>query len=227
MNAAAAGKVYPEAPFTVHPGRVAAFRRVFSQVEGVPVTFATAAEFTAIPGIVADPEVAIDFSGSSTGLRSTSSGARCGRERRWRSGAGSSRSARSEPTPSWCSSPSSWNPAARSSVRRGRRRSNGPQTDAVASPGRSGSEPDPLAHRDRRGREGVRGRRRRREPAPPGRGRCPRRGVLVIVAHGMFTMGHLAACIAEWAGGPSGCGDSRHSSAHLSSWVRRSWQVGA
>ena len=23
-----------------------------------------------------------------------------------------------------------------------------------------------------------------------------------IVAHGMFTMGHLAACIAEWAGGP-------------------------
>lgn len=23
-----------------------------------------------------------------------------------------------------------------------------------------------------------------------------------IVAHGMFTMGHLAVCIAEWAGGP-------------------------
>lgn len=23
-----------------------------------------------------------------------------------------------------------------------------------------------------------------------------------IVAHGMFTMGHLAACIAEWGGGP-------------------------
>ena len=62
MNAAAAGKVYPEAPFTVDPGRVAAFRGVFSQVEGVPVTFATAAEFTVIPGIVADPEVAIDFS---------------------------------------------------------------------------------------------------------------------------------------------------------------------
>lgn len=31
-------------------------------MEGVPVTFATAAEFTVIPGIVADPEVAIDFS---------------------------------------------------------------------------------------------------------------------------------------------------------------------
>jgi acyl dehydratase len=25
-----------------------------------------------------------------------------------------------------------------------------------------------------------------------------------IVAHGMFTMGHLAACVSRWAGGPEG-----------------------
>ena len=62
MNAAAAGKAYPEAPFTVDPSRVAAFRGLFSQVGGVPVTFATAAEFTVIPEIVAEPEVAIDSS---------------------------------------------------------------------------------------------------------------------------------------------------------------------
>ena len=49
MNAAAAGKVYPDAPFTVDPERVAAFRAVFDEVTGVPATFATAAEFTAIP----------------------------------------------------------------------------------------------------------------------------------------------------------------------------------
>jgi acyl dehydratase len=61
MNGAAVGKAYPEAPFTVDPGRVAAFREVFSQVGGVPVTFATAAEFTVIPEVVADPEVGIDF----------------------------------------------------------------------------------------------------------------------------------------------------------------------
>lgn len=62
MNAAAAGKAYPDVPFTVDPGRVAAFRDVFAQVEGVPTTFVTAAEFTVIPGVVADPELGIDFS---------------------------------------------------------------------------------------------------------------------------------------------------------------------
>jgi len=62
MNAAVAGKTYPETPFTVDPGRVAAFRGVFSQVGGVPVTFVTAAEFTVIPVVVADPELGIDFS---------------------------------------------------------------------------------------------------------------------------------------------------------------------
>ena len=47
MNAVAAGKTYPEVPFMVDPSRVAAFGRVFDQVGGVPVTFATAAEFKA------------------------------------------------------------------------------------------------------------------------------------------------------------------------------------
>ena len=62
MNAAAAGKVYPEVAFTVDPGRVAAFRDVFDQREGVPTTFVTAAEFTVIPDIVRDPELGLDFS---------------------------------------------------------------------------------------------------------------------------------------------------------------------
>src|SRR5262245_16394388 len=61
MNTAAAGKTYPEAPFTVDPARVAAFRAVFDEATGVPATFATAAEFTVIPEIVADPEVGLDF----------------------------------------------------------------------------------------------------------------------------------------------------------------------
>jgi acyl dehydratase len=62
MDAAAAGKVYPDAPFTVDPERVAAFRAVFGEVGGVPATFVTAAEFTVIPNVVADPEVGLDFS---------------------------------------------------------------------------------------------------------------------------------------------------------------------
>jgi acyl dehydratase len=61
MNAAAAGKSYPEAAFTVDPERVAAFRAVFDEVTGVPATFATAAEFTVIPEVVADPELDLDF----------------------------------------------------------------------------------------------------------------------------------------------------------------------
>ena len=62
MHEAAEGKVYPDVPFRVDADRMAAFRNVFDQVEGVPTTFVTAAEFTVIPVIVADPELGIDFS---------------------------------------------------------------------------------------------------------------------------------------------------------------------
>ena len=62
MNPAAAGKVYPATTFTVDPQRVAAFRKIFEQSEGVPVTFVTSAEFAVMPQIVADPELALDFS---------------------------------------------------------------------------------------------------------------------------------------------------------------------
>jgi acyl dehydratase len=61
MNVAAAGKVYPEMAFTIDPDRVAAFRQVFDQREGVPPTFVTVAEFTVIPEVAADPELGLDF----------------------------------------------------------------------------------------------------------------------------------------------------------------------
>lgn len=63
MNAAAAGKVYPERPFVVDPARVEAFRAVFDEppTSGVPVTFVTAAEFAVLPDIVEDPELGLDF----------------------------------------------------------------------------------------------------------------------------------------------------------------------
>lgn len=62
MNPAAAGKTYPATTFTIDSQRVAAFRKIFEGSEGVPVTFVTAAEFAVIPQIVADPELALDFS---------------------------------------------------------------------------------------------------------------------------------------------------------------------
>ena len=61
MDVAAAGKIYPDVPFTVDPERVRAFRAVFDESSGVPATFATAAEFTVIPRIVADPDLGLDF----------------------------------------------------------------------------------------------------------------------------------------------------------------------
>ena len=62
MNPAAAGKTYPETTFAVDPERVAAFRKIFEESEGVPATFVTVAEFAAMPQIVADPELGLDFS---------------------------------------------------------------------------------------------------------------------------------------------------------------------
>jgi acyl dehydratase len=62
MNPAAEGTVYPDVPFVVDPARVAAFREVFGQTEGVPPTFVTAAEFTVFPQALGDPRLALDFS---------------------------------------------------------------------------------------------------------------------------------------------------------------------
>jgi hypothetical protein len=62
MNAAIAGKVYEDAPFIVDPERVAAFRRIFDEPSGVPVTFMTVAESLVIREIVADPDLGLDFS---------------------------------------------------------------------------------------------------------------------------------------------------------------------
>jgi hypothetical protein len=58
----AEGTRYPDVEFVVAPERVAAFRDVFGQAQGVPPTFLTAAEFTALPQVVGDPELGLDFS---------------------------------------------------------------------------------------------------------------------------------------------------------------------
>jgi acyl dehydratase len=62
MNPAAEGTVYPDVAFTVDPERVAAFRRVFGDDDGVPPTFVTAAEFTVFPHVIGDPRLGLDFS---------------------------------------------------------------------------------------------------------------------------------------------------------------------
>jgi acyl dehydratase len=61
MNPAAEGTVYPDVTFTVDPARVAAFREVFAQTEGVPPTFVTAAEFAVFPNVIGDPNLGLDF----------------------------------------------------------------------------------------------------------------------------------------------------------------------
>ena len=62
VNDGAEGTRYPDVEFVVTPERVAAFRDVFGHAEGVPPTFLTAAEFTALPQVVGDPGLALDFS---------------------------------------------------------------------------------------------------------------------------------------------------------------------
>jgi N-terminal half of MaoC dehydratase len=61
VDPAAEGKVYPPVSFEVTPAHVESFRAVVGGPEGVPPTFATAAEFTAMPQVVADRELALDF----------------------------------------------------------------------------------------------------------------------------------------------------------------------
>ena len=62
MNAEVEGKVYPPTSFEVTPARVAAFRAIFDQSEGVPPTFATVAEFAGFPPLIDDPALGLDFS---------------------------------------------------------------------------------------------------------------------------------------------------------------------
>ena len=61
MNPDAEGTVYPDVAFVVDPERVARFRAVFGQDDGVPPTFLTAAEFSVLPGVVGDPRLGLDF----------------------------------------------------------------------------------------------------------------------------------------------------------------------
>lgn len=62
MDPAAEGTVYPDVSFAVEAERVGAFRRIFGQKEGIPPTFATAAEFAVYPLVIGDPRLDLDFS---------------------------------------------------------------------------------------------------------------------------------------------------------------------
>jgi hypothetical protein len=61
MDPKAAGTTYPPVGFVVDPARVAAFRSLFGIKGGVPPTFATVAEFVALPQVLGDPALGIDF----------------------------------------------------------------------------------------------------------------------------------------------------------------------
>jgi acyl dehydratase len=61
MDAKAEGRTYPPVRFVVDPVRVAAFRSLFGIGDGVPPTFATAAEFAALPQVLGDPVLGLDF----------------------------------------------------------------------------------------------------------------------------------------------------------------------
>jgi hypothetical protein len=64
VNAAAEGKRYVDVAFHVTEDRVGRFRALFPDggKRWVPPTFLTVAEFTVFPQIVADPDLALDFS---------------------------------------------------------------------------------------------------------------------------------------------------------------------
>lgn len=61
VNPGVEGKRYPDAAFVVEPERVAAFRDVFGQSEGMPPTFLAVAEFAVIPTVIEDPELGLNF----------------------------------------------------------------------------------------------------------------------------------------------------------------------
>jgi acyl dehydratase len=63
MNRALAGKTYPPQALTLDAGRVAAFAAAVGHPGGgVPPTFATALEHAALPSVVGDPELGLDYS---------------------------------------------------------------------------------------------------------------------------------------------------------------------
>jgi acyl dehydratase len=62
MNAEASGTIYQDRQFVVDPERVAEFRAVFGEEDGVPPTFVTVAEFSVFPEILADDRVGLDLS---------------------------------------------------------------------------------------------------------------------------------------------------------------------
>jgi hypothetical protein len=62
MNPSMQGKVYPDITFVVDPARVAAFREVVGQRDGVPPTFVSAAEFAAFQDVIDDPVLGLNFS---------------------------------------------------------------------------------------------------------------------------------------------------------------------
>jgi acyl dehydratase len=61
VNQAAEGKVYEPVAFDLNEARVRAFNDLFGGPNGVPPTFLTTAEFTVLPEVVGDPELALDF----------------------------------------------------------------------------------------------------------------------------------------------------------------------
>jgi len=61
VNPEAAGTVYPPVAFVVDPEHVAAFRDVLGIASGVPPTYVTAAEFAALPNVLGDPRLGLDF----------------------------------------------------------------------------------------------------------------------------------------------------------------------
>ena len=61
MNPDAEGTTYPAVGFVVDPERVAAFRSLFGIANGVPPTFATAAESAAFSQVLGDANLGLDF----------------------------------------------------------------------------------------------------------------------------------------------------------------------
>jgi acyl dehydratase len=62
LNPSLEGKVYPDTRFTVDAERVQGFTAAVGETtDGVPPTFAAAAEFAAFPTIVGDPELGLDI----------------------------------------------------------------------------------------------------------------------------------------------------------------------